>query len=98
TVNDFSLRSGKHAVLAHHKRAAFRWVPYVGTVTEAKKEQTVVVTFILPVDDDKDAGRIARSASMVSDNSGNVTVSFTKSSVTHTYKFVRDGINLVLEK
>ena len=93
---DCTLRQGKHGVLAHHRNATFRWIPYVGTVVEAENEKTIIVTIILPVDDEEEAGKIVNSIKRTADSVGTLTVSFVKNDLTYTYDFdnVREGVVL----
>ncbi|MBT4482419.1 MAG: hypothetical protein HOC71_01935 [Candidatus Latescibacteria bacterium] len=95
---DCILRPGKHGILAHHRRASFRRVSYVGTVTEAEGNKTVIATIILPVGDGEEAGEIANSIKRKVDSSGALTLSFIKDSITYTYNFDNVKEGLVLEK
>ncbi|MFC1692175.1 hypothetical protein ACFL1R_01565 [Candidatus Latescibacterota bacterium] len=95
---DCILRPGKHGILAHHRRASFRWIPYVGTVTEAERDKTIIVTIILSVDNDEEVGEIVNSIERKVDSSGALTVSFIKDGVTYTYNFDNVKEGFVLEK
>jgi len=90
------IRPGKHGILAHHRRASFRQVPYFGTVTKAERDKTIIVTVILPVDDNEEAGEIAHTMKRNVDSSGALTVSFVKDKITYTYNFdnVKEGLVL----
>jgi hypothetical protein len=93
----FTFRPGKHAILAVQKNASFKWVPYIGTVLKATKENTVMATVILPVNDDSEAEMIVKSVKKSFDGSGNFTLSFAKNKKTYTYKYKKGADGLVME-
>ncbi|MDP2982429.1 MAG: heparinase II/III family protein [Candidatus Latescibacter sp.] len=95
--DEFSFRPGKHAILAVQKTAAFKWVPYIGTVLKATKEDTVMAAVILPVANDAEAEGIVKSVRKSFDGSGNYTLSFAKSGKTYTYKYKKGPDGLVME-
>jgi len=94
---DFTLRSGRHAYLPIKKDAVMQWIPYFGTVVNAKKEKTVIATIILPVQDQHDAQRIANSVKRTMDSSGNLSLSFIKDDTLYTYNFNNTKEGLVLQ-
>jgi hypothetical protein len=93
----YTIRPGKHAIMMAQRNATFRWVPYFGTVMKATKERTVIATLILPVDDDREAEGILKSAKRTEDDHGNLTLSFTKKGKTFTYIFKKGVDGLVLD-
>lgn len=94
--SEFSFREGKHAIQPVHANVPFTWAPYFGTIVKTKEENTIIGTIILPVNDDKEAREIASSVERKVDNSGNLTISFTKAGEKHTlvYNKTKDGLVL----
>ena len=92
---EFTLRQGKHAILAAQKNASFRWVPYFGTVVKAQKTSTIIGTIILPVDNDSEAQEIANSVKRSTDSSGNLTISFAKDGQEYNYTYIKGKEGLV---
>jgi hypothetical protein len=73
-----------------------RTVSYVGTVLKAKKDNTVIATIILPVEDEKEASAITDSVQMTSDTSGNYSLSFSKNGMEYHYVFTNSENGVVL--
>ncbi|MQY77801.1 MAG: hypothetical protein GH151_01180 [Bacteroidetes bacterium] len=96
-AGDFTLRPGKHAILAAQKNASFRQVPYFGTVVKAGSNTTAIGTIIFPVDDDSEAREIINSVKRTVDSSGNLTLSFVKDGKTCRYIFKKGKDGLILE-
>jgi hypothetical protein len=93
----FTLRQGKHAVLMAQKKANLRWVPYVGIVTQASNEITVLAAVIFPTGGDKESEQTAKSARYAVDSEGNVLIAFTKAGKKFEYRFKKRADGLVLE-
>jgi hypothetical protein len=92
----YSIRPGSHAIMMAQRNARFRRVPYFGTVTNARKERTVIVTIILPVEDSAEAEGIVKSVKR-SDNAGGLSLSFIKDGEKYSYSFRMGADGLVLE-
>ncbi len=92
-----TVREGRHAYVPVRKEARFDWIPYVDTVVEAQGKNTVLGTVVLPVQDEREAAAIARSAGINTDSSG-VTLSFVKDGITQNYSFEKTKDGLVLAK
>ena len=84
---DFSFRPGRHAYQAVFKESTFHWIPYNGTVVEARGRNTVLAHIILPVGDENEARGIAESARWSTDASGTLTLGFKKGTKTFRYRF-----------
>jgi hypothetical protein len=93
----FTLRQGKHAILAVQKNARFAWVPYIGAVVKAASERTVMGTVILPVANDAEAQQIVKSVKKATDNAGNYTLSFEKGGKTYSFRYKKGADGLVME-
>ncbi|MCE5251974.1 heparinase II/III family protein [bacterium] len=98
TDGDFTIRPGRHPYLPVRKDAVFQWIPYFGTVAQARGETTRIATVILPVRDNNEAARIRKSVKSSSDKSGNLSLSFEKDGRTYRYSFERTDDGLVLAK
>jgi hypothetical protein len=96
-VGDFSLRTGSHAILMAQRNASLRWVPYVGIVTRAAGERTILAAIVLPVEDPGEADRIAKSARETFDGAGTLTLSFIAGGRDYTYRFVAESGELSLK-
>jgi len=94
---DFTIRPGRHAILMAQKNASFRWAPYFGTVVKALNEQAIIVTVVLPVENESEAQRIAKSVKRTVDRNGNLTVSFEKGGKGFTYRFQKGKDGMALE-
>jgi hypothetical protein len=97
TEGNVTLRPGRHAILAVQKNAAFKWVPYIGTIIRAAEERTVLATIVLPVRDDAEAGQIVQSVKKSFDAAGNYSLSFRKDGKTYRYRYKKAEAGLVLE-
>ena len=94
---DFNIRSERHAFLPIKKNVNFQWIPYFGTVVKAKKENTIIATIILPVQDQYDAQKIVNSVKSTMDSSGNLSLSFIKDDTVYAYNFKNTKEGLVLQ-
>lgn len=93
----FSIREGKHPDLPIKKDARFTWIPYFGTVLNARGGNTLIATIVLPVEQENEAAGIVQSASWSTDRSGNAMLAFEQRGKKYTYQFVQKNGWLVLE-
>jgi hypothetical protein len=93
---EFTIREGKHACNSINATRPFFWVNYFGTIVKADKDNTLIATIILPVNDDNEAQQIFKSVNQVVDASGNFNLSFSKAGkeYKYTYKSEKDGLHL----
>lgn len=94
---DFTFRPGRHACQPINATRNFFWVDYFGTVMNAKNENTLIATIILPVNDDKEALGITNSVKRTVDSAGNLSLTFRKSGKPYTYRYKKGADGLVLE-
>jgi hypothetical protein len=94
---EFTIRPGKHAILAAQREAQFRWVPYFGTLVKAKSEKTLVGSIVLPVADAAEADKIAASVKSAVNNSGAMSLVFQKAGKEYRYLYKKGRDGLVLE-
>jgi hypothetical protein len=97
TGGTFTLRPGKHAIMAAEKNARFYWVPYVGVVMKAPGEKNLLGTIILPVEGVDEARAVAHSATLTVDTNSGCTLSFIKAGKTIAYRFRKSTEGLELE-
>ena len=93
-----AIRPGRHGYLPVQAYRQFEWIPYFGTVVEAKSKTTVVANVILPVDDADDASAVAGSVKLSGSPADGMTLSFERDGKTHTFSFVKGKDGLVLAK
>jgi hypothetical protein len=93
--SEFTIREDRHAYLPVNASSEFEWIPYFGVISKASQEQNLIVTIILPVNDQNAAEEIAASATLTRDGK-NVTVSFSKDGQTFSFQFEggQDGLRL----
>jgi hypothetical protein len=96
-AGDFSFRPGRHAYQAIFKKSTFRWIPYNGTVVEARAKDTVLAHIILPVEDDTEAEAIVKSVKRNVDGNRTITLAFEKAGESYRYSFEKTGEGLVLK-
>ena len=94
----YTFREDRHAYLAYFKNSSFKWIPYVGTVVTAADDKTVIAHIVVPVENEAEAEKIARSAKRSGSGDSGLTVSFTKNGAPFSYRFVRGEGGLVLER
>jgi hypothetical protein len=95
---DFAFRPGRHACQPINVAMDFFWVPYFGTVVEAKEAKTVMGTVIVPVADSGEAAEVAKSIERSADGAGHLTLSFAHRGGRHSFAFKNTPDGLVLEK
>jgi hypothetical protein len=76
--------------------AVLSWIPYFETVTTAKANTSIIVTLILPANDQKDAEEIVKTAKLVQSNPNELEVSIGKASGAYKWVFAKgkDGYAL----
>ena len=76
--------------------AALSWIPYFETVTTAKSSSSIIVTLVLPANDQKEAEEIVKTAKVVQPNPNEIEVSVNGASGAHTWVFAKgaDGYAL----
>ena len=94
---EFTLRPGKLMDLPAKKDARLEEIPYSGIVMKAKQSKTDIFTIILPVENDREASKIADSAQRTTDGAGNLSVSFIYDGKTYSYNYLKNNDGLVLE-
>jgi hypothetical protein len=94
---DYYLREGKHPYLPVQKDATFKWIPYFGTVLNAKNEKTIIATLIMPVEEKSETLKIVESIERKIDDAGNLTLSFKQDGKLYSYHFKKkkDGFTLL---
>ena len=95
--NSFTIRQGRHSALPVKRNYYFSWIPYFGTVLEAKSKYTVIGTLVLPVENQGEAQTVADSVRRSTDSSGNLTLTFEKCGITNSYRFEMGTDGLLLE-
>ena len=97
-VPKFKIRLGKHASQFVNAKKDFFWIDYFGTVVKAEDEKTIIVTIILPVSGSEEAQIIANSKEITFDNSGNLSLSFSKEGEKYRYEYQNSEEGLMLKK
>jgi hypothetical protein len=93
----FTILEGKHATNPVNATRPFAWINYFGTIVKADKDKTLIATIILPVTDDTEAQKIAKSISKTVDKNGSYTLSFSKAGKQYRYVYKNDNEGLLLE-
>ena len=72
------------------------WIPYFETVTTAKSNTSIIVTLILPANDQKEAGEMVKTAKLVQSNPNELEVSISTASGAYKWVFAKgmDGYAL----
>ena len=94
---EFSIREGRHACQPVNATRSFFWINYFGTVLNTKKENSVIATVIVPVNDENEAQKISASVKKKYDTNGSFTLSFTKGGKVFRYIYRSTDEGLVLE-
>ncbi len=97
TDQSFKFREGKHACQPVNATRSFFWVNYFGTVINTKKENTVVATIILPVNDENEARKISGSVKKTYGADGSFVLSFTAAGRQFRYFYVNNGTGILLK-
>ncbi|MDP2884457.1 MAG: heparinase II/III family protein [Ignavibacteria bacterium] len=95
--NSFEIVEDKLAAVPVTEDARLNWIPYLETVTTAKAKTSVIATILLPVNDEKEAEKIMKTAKLVRLNSSQLEVSVEASSGKHSWLFEKQGDGFVLK-
>jgi hypothetical protein len=98
TDQEYSVVPGKHASQFVNATKDFSWIDYFDTELEANTQQTRIATLILPVSDAEEAQAVADSKEMASDESGNISLSFSRGGEEFVYEFKNSKDGLTLKK
>jgi hypothetical protein len=66
------------------------WIPYFETVTTAKASTSIIVTLVLPVNDQKEAEEIVKTAKLVQSNPNELEVSISGASRAYKWVFAKE--------
>jgi hypothetical protein len=66
------------------------WIPYFETVTTAKSSTSIIVTLVLPVNDQKEAEEIVKTAKLVQSNPNELAVSVSRASGVYKWVFAKE--------
>jgi hypothetical protein len=94
----YSIKGGRHASNPVNATMPFTWINYFGTIIKAEKDNSLITTIILPVDNENEIQQICGSIKKVVDSNGNFTVSFVKEKKEYSYFFMNSKDGLSLEK
>ncbi|HPT21685.1 MAG TPA: heparinase II/III family protein [Bacteroidales bacterium] len=94
---EVAIREGKHASKPVNATIPLSWIKYFGTIVKANKDNTLIATIILPVNDDNEAQTICRSISKSVDAKGDFRLSFTKGDKEYKYVYNKEKDGLCLE-
>jgi hypothetical protein len=93
--NTFRIIEGKLADVPVTEDATLNWIPYVETVTTAKSNTSILVTLLVPVNDQKEAESVVKSAKIVPVNAKRFEVSVEGSSGSYHWIFEKDKSGFV---
>jgi len=74
------------------------WVPYFETVTTAKSNTSIIVTLVLPANDQKEAEEIVKTAKLVQSNPNELEVSISTASEAYKWVFAKEKDGYALKK
>ena len=97
TEKDFHITPGRHACQFINATNKFFWVDYFDTVIHSKSKKTIVATLILPVKSVAEAQKIMASKQIKKDESGNLSVAFTKNGKKYNYQYLSAENGLTLK-
>ncbi len=84
---DTTIKAGKHACQYINASKDFFWVDYFDTEIKSKEIKTIVATLILPVENLDEALQISSTKQMKQDDSGNISVSFSRRGEEYSFNF-----------
>lgn len=96
--NTFTLVEGRLPSLPVTEEAVLNWFPYVETVTMAKAPTSVIATLVVPVNDEKEAGELVKTAKLVQSAPNELEVSVSAASGAYKWVFVKEKDGYVLRK
>ncbi len=94
----FKIQAGRHASQFVNATSEFFWVDYFDTEIISKEKKTLVATLIMPVNDAEEAREIAASKILKVDESGDVSLSFSRKEKPYTFLFQKGKEGLALGK
>ena len=96
STNEIKIEPGKHASQFINATKRFTWIDYFDSEITATENRTIVGTLILPVGNYDEASQIAASKAINLDDSGNVSVTFSKNGEMFTFDFEnrKEGLDL----
>ena len=97
-VPKFKFRQGKHASQFVNATKEFFWIDYFEIVVKAEDEKTTIVTLILPVSGFDEAQNIIDSKKIAINNSGNLSISFSKEGKNYVYDYIHSKDGFILKK
>ncbi|TSA20346.1 hypothetical protein D4R75_07695 [bacterium] len=94
--NNFTIVEDGLPSLPVREDGVLTWIPYFETVTTAKTGTSIVVTLVLPVNDQKEAEEMVKTAKVVQSNPDQIEVSVSRGSVAYKWVFAKgkDGYAL----
>ena len=94
--NSFKIVEDGLPSLPVREDALLSWFPYFETVTTAKSSTSIIVTLVLPANDQKEAEEIVKTAKLVQSNTNELEVSINRASVAYKWVFAKgkDGYAL----
>ncbi len=96
TTEKATIEPGKHASQFTNATKRFTWIDYFDTEVSSTATKTIVATLIVPVQDHDEASQIADSRAINLDDSGNVSITFSKNGEMYSFDFEnrKDGLDL----
>ena len=88
--NSFKIVEDALPSLPATEDAMLSWIPYFETVTTAKSNTSIIVTLVVPVNDQKEAQEIVKTAKLVQSNPNELEVSVSASSGAYKWVFAKD--------
>ncbi len=95
---EIEIVKGRHACQFINATNEFFWVDYFDVEVVSSASGTYIANIILPVENSEQAQQIASSSAIIKDNSGNITVSFSKSGEQFLYEYENRKGGLVLKR
>ena len=94
--NNFTIAENALPSLPVTEDGRLSWIPYFETVTTAKSSTSIIVTLVLPVNDQKEAGELVKAAKVVQTNPNELEVSISGASGAYKWVFAKgkDGYAL----
>jgi hypothetical protein len=94
--NSFKIVEDELPSLPVRDDAVLSWIPYFETVTTAKSNTSIIVTLVLPANDQKEAQEIVKTAKVVQSSPNELEVSISRASETFKWVFAKgkDGYAL----
>jgi hypothetical protein len=87
--NNFKITEDALPSLPVTEDATLSWIPYFETVTTAKSNTSIIVSLILPVNDQKEADEMVKTAKLVQSNPNEIEVSVSGASGAFKWVFAK---------